>query len=182
MCSLGNQSSYVSGTRINSKPALMVSSEVTQPDVVTLLSKSEAWSSVVRSSEEPGAVVGKWIESQVERVPGCRAAHHAVLHVFLVPIGALGADVEALPASLPEARHVHDLRPEAAPTELQSRVSCCIAKTLTTTTRTGLSRCSTTPERTEMVPPGSDPATIHAPGKNCARKSCLALSHWRRLA
>ena len=25
-------------------------------------------------------VVGKWIESQVERVPGCRAAHHAVLH------------------------------------------------------------------------------------------------------
>ena len=58
----------------------MVSSEVTQPDVITLLSKSEAWSSVVRSSEEPGAVVGKWIESQVERLPGCRAAHHAVLH------------------------------------------------------------------------------------------------------
>ena len=40
--------------RINCKPALMVSSEVTEPDVITLLSKAEAWSSVVRSSEEPG--------------------------------------------------------------------------------------------------------------------------------
>ena len=69
---------------IDCKPALMVSSEVAQPNVVALLSKSEGWSSVVRSSKKPGQQMDLQFSSDSEVFqeyqPGCRAPNHPVLH------------------------------------------------------------------------------------------------------
>ena len=62
----------------------MVSSEVAQPNVVALLSETEGWSSVVRSSKKPGQQMDLQFSSDSEVFqeyqPGCRAPNHPVLH------------------------------------------------------------------------------------------------------
>ena len=62
----------------------MVASEVAQPNVIALLSESEGWSSVVRSSKEPGWQMDLQVNSDSElfgeNQPGCRAPNHPVLH------------------------------------------------------------------------------------------------------
>ena len=60
----------------------MVSSEVAQPNVIALLSKTEAWRSMVRSRKEPGVQMDcrSSLKSFGDYQPGCRAPNHAVLH------------------------------------------------------------------------------------------------------